>query len=38
MTLKNVMDPDPPAWQRMLASHPSTMQRIGLALAAERGA
>jgi len=38
VTLKNVMDPHPPAWERMLASHPSTMQRIGLALAAERGA
>jgi STE24 endopeptidase len=34
VTLKNVMDPHPPAWERALASHPSTMERIGLALAA----
>jgi hypothetical protein len=32
------MDPHPPAWERLLSSHPSTMQRIGLALAAGRGA
>jgi len=38
VTLKNVMDPHPPASARLLASHPSTMQRIGLALAAERSA
>jgi STE24 endopeptidase len=38
VTLKNVMDPHPPAWERLLASHPSTMERIGLALAAGRGA
>ncbi|MEA2282270.1 MAG: endopeptidase [Solirubrobacteraceae bacterium] len=38
VTLKNVMDPHPPAWERLLSSHPSTMERIGLALAAGRGA
>jgi STE24 endopeptidase len=38
VTLKNVMDPHPPVWERLLASHPSTMQRIGLALASGRGA
>jgi STE24 endopeptidase len=30
----NVIDPQPPAFERLLASHPSTMERIGLALAA----
>jgi Zn-dependent protease with chaperone function len=29
------MDPHPPRFSRLMASHPSTMERIGLALAAE---
>ena len=34
ITLKNVGDPDPPRWQRLLLdTHPSTMERIGQALA-----
>jgi STE24 endopeptidase len=34
ITLKNIGDPDPPRWlHRLLGTHPSTVQRIGLALA-----
>ena len=34
ITLKNVGDPDPPRWQQLLmATHPTTMERIGAALA-----
>ena len=34
ITLKNVGDPDPPRWQMLLlGTHPSTMERIGQALA-----
>jgi STE24 endopeptidase len=35
ITLSNVIEPDPPRSARLLATHPSTMERIGLALAAE---
>jgi len=34
ITLQNVGDPDPPGWQRFLfGTHPSTVERIGQALA-----
>ncbi len=34
ITLKNVGDPNPPVWQRvLLGTHPTTMERIGQALA-----
>jgi STE24 endopeptidase len=34
ITLKNIGDPDPPRWQRIvLGTHPTTMERIGQALA-----
>ena len=34
ITLQNVGDPDPPRWQQLLlGTHPSTMERIGQALA-----
>jgi STE24 endopeptidase len=37
ITLKNVGDPDPPRWQMLLlGTHPSTMERIGQALATKR--
>jgi STE24 endopeptidase len=37
ITLSNVADPHPPAWVRALfGTHPSTVERIGHALAAER--
>jgi STE24 endopeptidase len=32
IAVKNVMDPQPPAWERLLATHPHTMERIGRAL------
>ena len=36
ITLKNVGDPDPPRWQMLLlGTHPSTMERIGQALATQ---
>jgi STE24 endopeptidase len=36
---QNVADPDPPAWLTfLLASHPPTLERIGTAVAFERGA
>ena len=35
ITLQNVGDPDPPRWQQvLLGTHPTTMERIGQALAA----
>ena len=35
ITLKNVGNPDPPRWQTLLlGTHPTTMERIGQALAA----
>ena len=35
ITLQNVGDPDPPRWQQLLmGTHPTTMERIGAALAA----
>jgi STE24 endopeptidase len=38
LALRNVNDPDPPAWRlALLATHPSTLDRIGLAVAYERG-
>ena len=38
ITLRNVADPDPPAWQTLLlGSHPSTVQRIGMARAFQAG-
>jgi STE24 endopeptidase len=33
IALQNVADLDPPGWVRLLASHPSTAERIGAALA-----
>jgi STE24 endopeptidase len=37
ITLQNVADPDPPGWARwLLGSHPSTVERIGAAVAFER--
>jgi STE24 endopeptidase len=34
ITVQNVGDPDPPRWQQLLlATHPTTMERIGAALA-----
>ena len=37
ITLQNVADPDPPVWARwLLGSHPSTVERIGAALAYQR--
>lgn len=36
---QNLLDPDPPRWLvRLLASHPPTAERIGTAIAYERGA
>jgi STE24 endopeptidase len=38
IALKNVSDPDPPAWRvALLATHPSTLERIGMGVAFERG-
>jgi STE24 endopeptidase len=35
IALKNLADPDPPRWQRLLlGTHPTTLERIALALAA----
>jgi len=35
ITLQNVGDPDPPRWQQLfMATHPTTMERIGAALGA----
>jgi STE24 endopeptidase len=39
VTVRNVMDPDPPAWMTwLLGTHPSTIDRIGAAVAYERTA
>jgi STE24 endopeptidase len=39
IALRNVADPDPPAWQTwLLATHPPVVERIGTAKAFERGA
>ncbi len=41
IALRNVVDPDPPAWlSALLGTHPTTMQRIGIAerFAASSGA
>ena len=38
ITLKNVSHPAPPRWQALLLdTHPSTVERIGQALATSRG-
>ena len=38
ITIKNVADPDPPRWlTALLATHPPTVQRIGIAKAYEAG-
>lgn len=38
ITLQNVGDPDPPRWQQLLmGTHPTTMERIGQALATDPG-
>jgi STE24 endopeptidase len=38
ITLRNVSEPDPPAWlHALLATHPTTVQRIGIAKAFEAG-
>jgi STE24 endopeptidase len=38
ITLQNVGDPDPPRWQAVLLStHPTTMERIGQAIASSQG-
>jgi STE24 endopeptidase len=31
ITVRNVADPDPPRWLRILSTHPSTVERIGIA-------
>jgi STE24 endopeptidase len=37
IAVRNVSDPDPPAWRTWLRStHPSTMERIGAAVAFQR--
>ena len=37
IAVRNVADPDPPAWiTALLATHPTTSQRIGIAKAYER--
>ncbi len=37
IALRNLSDPDPPAWQTfLLATHPPTVQRIGIGVAYER--
>jgi STE24 endopeptidase len=39
IALRNLSDPEPPGWQTLLlATHPPTMQRIGIGVAYERGA
>ncbi len=38
IALRNLSDPDPPAWQTfLLATHPPTIDRIGIGVAYERG-
>jgi STE24 endopeptidase len=36
ITVRNVADPDPPRWLRAFATHPSTVERIGIAEAYRR--
>jgi STE24 endopeptidase len=37
IALRNVSDPDPPRWQTfLLATHPPTIERIGIGVAYER--
>ena len=39
IALRNLSDPEPPAWQTfLLATHPPTIERIGIGVAYERGA
>ncbi|MEA2157030.1 MAG: endopeptidase [Solirubrobacteraceae bacterium] len=39
IALRNLADPDPPAWQTfLLATHPPTLERIGMGVAYERDA
>jgi STE24 endopeptidase len=39
IALRNVADPEPPDWQTfLLATHPPVLERIGAAVAYERGA
>ena len=39
IALRNLSDPDPPDWQTwLLATHPPTLERIGIGVAYERGA
>jgi STE24 endopeptidase len=39
LALRNLADPDPPRWRtRLLATHPSVLQRIGAGVAYERAA
>ena len=39
IALRNLSDPDPPDWQTfLLATHPPTVERIGMGVAYERGA
>jgi STE24 endopeptidase len=38
IALRNLSDPDPPAWQTfLLATHPPTIERIGIGVAYDRG-
>jgi STE24 endopeptidase len=38
IAVQNLADPDPPRWVRVLfGTHPTTLERIGHALAVERG-
>ncbi len=38
IALRNVADPDPPAWRTaLLGTHPPTIERIGIAVAYQRG-
>jgi STE24 endopeptidase len=39
IALRNLADPDPPGWQTfLLATHPPTIDRIGMGVAFERSA
>ncbi|MGH2943441.1 MAG: M48 family metalloprotease, partial [Solirubrobacteraceae bacterium] len=39
IALRNLSDPDPPGWQTfLLATHPPTIERIGIGVSYERGA
>ena len=39
IAIRNVADPDPPEWrERLLSTHPPTIERIGIGVAYERGA